>query len=275
MKKQKEPNKLNEFLENERFKDEKKSWVEEQVEKFCLHLKEMAESEDYVTYLKNRSLVIPEDFGILKGLKISDGRGLMAHIKEIKPATKEEFGDWLKNALKSISERPIEPRQQMLNAWLLIAYPDDMFLSVFKSKKDDGIVYIGGAEVMHQIHKRLYELDQKLYIELYGMEAGEKFEFDEMSNLFVSEPKPIQDPNFPFDNMQVNMEPYNNLTMDKLMDAISVHKNEPMKSWWQCKTNGLVYKELKYENACEDPECTICFGIRKAYTTKYKDGKTK
>jgi len=113
-------------------------------------------------------------------------------------------------------------RQHTLSAWMLMAYPDDMFLSVFKSKVNDGIVYLGGSEVMHQIHKRLYDLDKDLYLELYGPEAMAKFENEQQLLIVVSEPKLKQDPNFPFDNMQVDMVPYNNLTFDKLIKSIEV-----------------------------------------------------
>lgn len=239
MKKQKEPNKLNEFLENERFKDEKKSWVKQQQEKALANGKKLHDE-----MIENA--LFP---GTFVHKPITDGRGLMAQIPPVENVWSSKTD--IKGILEAFMRQPIEPRQQMLNAWLLIAYPDDIFLSVFKSKKDDGIVYIGGSEVMHQIHKRLYELDQKLYIELYGMEAGEKIddiisnaiiefhkdldkpitvfsdalkrkkdkEFDEMSNLFVSEPK----------KDEVDMEPYNALTkakLEKILKPIFKHKSK-------------------------------------------------
>jgi len=69
-----------------------------------------------------------------------------------------------------MNELYVPPQQ----AWTLMAYPDDVFLSVFKSKIDNGIVYIGGADAIHAIHKRLYDLDKDLYLELYSPEAMDK-----------------------------------------------------------------------------------------------------
>jgi len=214
--------------------------------------------EGFIAYKRDENLDIPKDFGFLKqvdknniddkisntifGLHkmldepISYDSDIMAYINKIKPATKEEFDDWWKKAMKSLSKQPIEPRQHILNAWILIAYPDDVFLSIFKSKNKDNIVYLGGSEVFHHIHKRLYELDKKLYIELFGMEAGKEFEETKITP------------------MEIDMKPYNSLTTKILNNLV----DEMNSSIQNTKANTGDLKPGEPYGCSEIGKCDIC-----------------
>ncbi len=51
---------------------------------------------------------------------------------------------------------------------VLLAYPDEDFLNVFKDKRKSNMTYIGGEAAINKVLERLKKLDPKLYEEQYG-----------------------------------------------------------------------------------------------------------
>lgn len=180
----------------------KEDWMKGQVDGILYGSPGKRPTSKELTIMKNFMTEIKlEASGIMEQIAASEKVGPLTieHINKLVDDMNKEFN---------------KPHLRPMNAWILMAYPDEYFLAIFKSKEKSNTVYIGGADAIHAIHKRLYDLDKDLYLESYGPEAMKKFTDDNYGLLIVAEPK--NDPNFPFDNMQVDMKPYNALTKAKL-----------------------------------------------------------
>lgn len=58
--------------------------------------------------------------------------------------------------------------KQQVSVLLLMAYSDELFLELFRSKKESYYTFIGGEAAINIVLERLKKLDPKLYEQLYG-----------------------------------------------------------------------------------------------------------